>query len=70
MFIFRFYKKFGWPGVLGCIDGTLVAIIRPSMHEERYYNRKGYHSLNVMIVSIVLPYCQYNPSIIIELPFD
>ncbi|CAB3241775.1 unnamed protein product [Arctia plantaginis] len=46
----KFYHKFKIPGVLGCIDGTHVAILRPHVHEERYFNRKGYHSLNVMIV--------------------
>lgn len=40
------------PGLLGCIDGTQVAVVRPIENEERYYNRKGYHSLNVLIVSI------------------
>ncbi|KOB69990.1 Uncharacterized protein OBRU01_16140, partial [Operophtera brumata] len=48
----RFYVKFGVPGVVGCVDGTHVCIIKPSVHEEAYYCRKGYHSLNVMIVSI------------------
>ncbi|KAF9815911.1 hypothetical protein SFRURICE_009809 [Spodoptera frugiperda] len=46
----KFYQKFGFPGILGCIDGTHVAILRPHIHEERYYNRKGFHSLNVMII--------------------
>lgn len=46
----EFYKKFKIPGVLGCIDCTQVAIIRPIIHEERYYCRKQYHSLNVQIV--------------------
>ncbi|KAJ8721093.1 hypothetical protein PYW08_006558 [Mythimna loreyi] len=44
------FHKFGIPGVLGCIDGTHIAILRPVEHEERYFNRKGYHSLNVMII--------------------
>lgn len=44
-------EKFGFPGVIGCIDGTHVAIVRPTEHEEAYFNRKLYHSLNVMIVS-------------------
>lgn len=39
------------PGVLGCIDCTHVAIIRPQEHEERYYCRKQYHSLNVQLIS-------------------
>lgn len=38
------------PGVLGCIDGTHVAILRPTENEESYYCRKQYHSLNVQLV--------------------
>lgn len=47
----RFVEKFGFPGVIGCIDGTHVAIVRPNDHEETYFNRKNYHSLNVLLVS-------------------
>lgn len=50
----EFNDKFGFPGVLGCIDGTHIAIIRPGQYEEAYFNRKYYHSLNVMVVSITL----------------
>ncbi|XP_052747820.1 putative nuclease HARBI1 [Galleria mellonella] len=46
-----FYEKFKIPGVLGCIDGTLVSMVRPHQHEERYYCRKGYHARNVMIIN-------------------
>ncbi|XP_037962511.2 putative nuclease HARBI1 [Plutella xylostella] len=46
----EFYEKFGMPGVLGCVDGTHVAIVRPSQHEERYFCRKHYHSLNVQLI--------------------
>ncbi|KAL0879156.1 hypothetical protein ABMA27_002950, partial [Loxostege sticticalis] len=45
-----FYRAFRMPGVLGCIDGTHVAIVCPPRNEERFYNRKGYHSLNVLIM--------------------
>lgn len=48
---FRFYEKFRIPAVVGCVDGTHVAIIRPNQNEERFFNRKGYHSRNVLIVS-------------------
>ncbi|XP_022828419.1 putative nuclease HARBI1 [Spodoptera litura] len=46
----KFYNKFGIPGCLGCIDGSHVAIVRPAQHEERYYCRKNYHSLNVQLI--------------------
>ncbi|KAH9644707.1 hypothetical protein HF086_016415 [Spodoptera exigua] len=47
----KFYNKFNMPGVLGCIDCTHVAIVRPVENEERYYCRKQYHSLNVQLVT-------------------
>jgi hypothetical protein len=37
-----FYESGGFPGVIGCVDGTHVRITAPS-----FVNRKGYHSLNV-----------------------
>ncbi|KAI5636949.1 DDE superfamily endonuclease domain-containing protein [Phthorimaea operculella] len=45
----KFYK-FKIPGVVGAIDGTHIAILRPEHNEERYINRKGYHSLNVLLI--------------------
>ncbi|XP_049885031.1 putative nuclease HARBI1 [Pectinophora gossypiella] len=45
-----FYQKFGMPGVLGCIDGTHIAIVKPTQYEHRYFNRKRYHSINAQIV--------------------
>ncbi|XP_041977654.1 putative nuclease HARBI1 isoform X2 [Aricia agestis] len=46
----RFYHKFGIPGVVGCIDCTQIAIVRPNRNEERYFCRKHYHSLNVQLI--------------------
>ncbi|KAL0870255.1 hypothetical protein ABMA27_005287 [Loxostege sticticalis] len=46
----KFMDKFGFPGVLGCVDGTHMSIIRPSEFEEAYFNRKQYHSLNAMMI--------------------
>lgn len=46
-----FYEKYGIPGVVGCIDGTHVAIKRPTDEEYLYFNRKGFYSINVMMVS-------------------
>ncbi|XP_065089161.1 putative nuclease HARBI1 [Ochlerotatus camptorhynchus] len=46
-----FFEKTGFPGVIGCVDGTHVKIFKPrSDVQHLYYNRKGYHSLNVMVV--------------------
>ncbi|CAH0730319.1 unnamed protein product, partial [Brenthis ino] len=45
-----FSNKFGFPGCLGCIDGTHVALIKPTEHEERFFNRKHYHSRNVQMI--------------------
>lgn len=48
-----FFAKTGFPGVIGCVDGTHVKIVKPTSDiQHLYYNRKGYHSLNVMVVCI------------------
>nr|XP_037276822.1 putative nuclease HARBI1 [Rhipicephalus microplus] len=42
------------PGVLACVDGTLVAIRKPEGYSladtASFMSRKGYYALNVMIV--------------------
>lgn len=59
--IFRFYTQTGFPGIIGCIDCTHVAIVLPSSNlnlienqhpEYIYVNRKCYHSINVHLVNI------------------
>lgn len=53
-----FYERTGFPGVIGCVDGTHVKIFKPMKDiQHLYYNRKGFHSLNVMIVSFFNLYC-------------
>ncbi|XP_054084102.1 putative nuclease HARBI1 [Zeugodacus cucurbitae] len=43
-----FYEKTGFPGVIGCVDGTHIKIIGPSKNiQHLYYNRKGFFSINV-----------------------
>jgi len=37
------------PSVCALIDGTLVNIEAPHQHEEQYVDRKGNHSLNVLL---------------------
>lgn len=49
----EFFKKTGFPGVIGCVDGTHIKILTPRKQDQhRYYNRKGFFSINAMIVSI------------------
>lgn len=45
-----FYRKGGFPGVIGCIDGTHVRIQGPADHENDFVNRKGFHSINVQAI--------------------
>jgi nuclease HARBI1 len=47
----KFFEKYQFPGVIGAIDCTHVAIIAPTDAENVYVNRKGYHSMNVQLVS-------------------
>lgn len=48
-----FYRKTGFPGVIMCVDGTHVSLIRPNVNEHHFFNRKGYHSINAMMVNIL-----------------
>lgn len=50
----RFMEASNFPGTIGAIDCTHVAIIAPSDEEHNYLNRKGFHSKNVQII------CDYN----------
>lgn len=45
-------EHIGFPGIIGAIDCTHIAIIRPWEKEHNYLNRKGYHSKNVQIVTV------------------
>lgn len=49
----QFMQKFNFPGVIGAVDCTHVAIVAPRDEEHNFVNRKGYHSKNVQIVSRV-----------------
>ncbi|XP_055906803.1 putative nuclease HARBI1 [Eupeodes corollae] len=47
-----FFERTGFPGVIGCVDGTHVQIVAPIENKHLFLNRKGHFSLNVMIVII------------------
>lgn len=47
-------SKTGIPGVVGCIDGSHIPIIQPSKFGKSYYNRKGFYSINMQGINIIL----------------
>lgn len=46
-----FMESRHFPGVIGAIDCTHIAILAPRIEEHNYLNRKGYHSKNIQLVS-------------------
>ena len=46
----NFYQFAGFPGVIGCIDGTHIPIVAPHDDEFAYVNRKKFHSINVQAI--------------------
>ena len=47
----EFHQIAGFPGVLGCVDGSHIPIIAPSGEDEyAYVNRKKFHSINIQAV--------------------
>ncbi|XP_053949332.1 putative nuclease HARBI1 [Anastrepha ludens] len=45
-----FYQKYGFPGVILCVDRTHIKIVAPAKDKFLYFNRKGYYSINAMII--------------------
>ncbi|XP_050514882.1 putative nuclease HARBI1 [Diabrotica virgifera virgifera] len=45
-----FMETSQFPGVIGAIDCTHVAILAPRIEEHNYINRKGYHSKNIQLI--------------------
>lgn len=46
----EFEAMYGFPQLLGCIDGTLVKIQTPTQDEHIFVDRKGNHSINCQII--------------------
>lgn len=46
-----FYRIARMPGVIGCIDCTLIAILKPTCNNAEYFRlRKGFFALNVQAI--------------------
>ena len=46
-----FYKLGGIPNVTGCVDGSLIKIMRPTDNPHEFICRKGYPALNIQVRS-------------------
>ena len=46
----KFHEMAGFPDVIGCIDGTHIKIAPPTVDENAYVNRKGFHSINAQVI--------------------
>ncbi|KAI4472180.1 hypothetical protein MML48_1g09248 [Holotrichia oblita] len=46
----NFLNKYGFPGVVGVVDGTHLAVLKPAVDEQNFINRKGFRSLNWQII--------------------
>ncbi|KAH7971511.1 hypothetical protein HPB49_025289 [Dermacentor silvarum] len=50
----RFARRGAIPGVLACVDGTLIAVMKPEglspADTASFMSRKGYYALNVIVV--------------------
>lgn len=47
----QFMAEYNFPGILGVIDGTHIAVTAlPLQIENAFVNRKGFHSINTQIV--------------------
>lgn len=45
-----FLRKTGFPGIVGCIDGSHIPIPGPTDHRASYINRKGFPSIQLQAV--------------------
>ena len=45
-----FEKKNGFPGIIGCLDGTHIQNCAPKESAVSYVNQKGFHSLQLQAV--------------------
>lgn len=41
--------QYGFPGVIGAVDGTHIKISAPKDHSESYINRKEFHSMQLQV---------------------
>lgn len=45
----RIQESYGFPGVLGAVDGTHINICAPKRDRQSYINRKGRYSIQLQV---------------------
>ena len=55
-----FQDEWGFPGVVGLIDGTHVHIRAPEHKPDAYINRKKFHSFNVQVIKLLVVFITLN----------
>lgn len=48
---FDIHRPKGFPNIIGVVDGTHIGIIAPNEDEDKFVNRKNYHSINCQVVT-------------------
>lgn len=48
--VHEFYNIAHMPCCIGCIDGVHIPIMPPKLWENQFINRKGFHSINAMMI--------------------
>lgn len=43
-------RRFGFPGMIGAVDGTHISIAAPHDNPHSYINRKGVHSIQTQVI--------------------
>lgn len=42
-------KRYGFPNIIGAVDGTHICIAAPKVDPQAYINRKGVHSIQLQV---------------------
>lgn len=59
-------RRFGFPGVIGAVDGTHISIAAPHDNPHNYINRKGVHSIQTQVILTTFSLLNISES---EVPF-
>ena len=47
--VFRFEKKYEFPGVIGIVDGSQIGIVTPEEYPQAYINHKVFYAMQAQV---------------------